>query len=50
MTEVLQASLSCVHGLRLQVFFRRHLSFKRSCLPLPRLAKARQDGLRTGKT
>lgn len=25
-TEVLQASLSCVHGLRLQMFFRRHLS------------------------
>ncbi|EFV31378.1 MULTISPECIES: hypothetical protein [Bacteroidaceae] len=25
-TEVLQTSLSCVHGLRLQVSFRRHLS------------------------
>lgn len=26
MTEVLQPSLSCVHGLRLQVFCRRHMS------------------------
>ena len=25
-TEVLQPSLSCVHGLRLQVFCRRHMS------------------------
>ena len=34
-TEVLQPSLSCVHGLRLQVFLRRHIDEKRACQPLP---------------